>query len=102
MDRRHGESAGNVPRDIAHASAGAVIDIDTRDVDVPLSRFGERQADALGRWFGSMPTEERPNVVLSSPYLRARRTAMVVRANGGLAPDASDLIVDERLRFSID
>jgi len=95
---RHGESAGNVARDVAHASGEAVIDIDTRDVDVPLSRLGERQAEALGRWFASMPTEGRPNVVLSSPYLRAQRTAMTVRANGGLAPDASDLIVDERLR----
>lgn len=46
---RHGESAGNVARDVAHASGEAVIDIDTRDVDVPLSRLGKRQAEALAR-----------------------------------------------------
>jgi hypothetical protein len=45
---RHGESAGNVARDAAHAAGVAVIDIETRDVDVPLSQLGERQAAALG------------------------------------------------------
>jgi probable phosphoglycerate mutase len=95
---RHGESAGNVARDAAHAAGGAVIDIEARDVDVPLSRLGERQADALGRWFASLPTDERPNVVLSSPYLRAQSTANAVHANGGLAPNVSELIIDERLR----
>src|SRR6202035_2300446 len=67
---RHGESAGNVARDAANAAGLADIAIDARDVDVPLSPLGEQQSRALGRWFASMSPEERPDVVLSSPYLR--------------------------------
>ena len=76
---RHGESAGNVARDVAHARGAALIDVLARDVDVPLSQLGEQQAAALGRWFASLPPEERPDVVLTSPYLRARDTADAVR-----------------------
>jgi hypothetical protein len=36
---RHGESAGNVARDAAHARGAPLIDIQARDVDVPLSRL---------------------------------------------------------------
>ena len=95
---RHGESAGNLARDAAHAAGGALIDIEARDVDVPLSQLGERQANALGRWFGSLPNGERPNVVLSSPYLRAQSTAEAIHAIGGLATDFGDAVIDERLR----
>ena len=95
---RHGESAGNVARDAAHAQGAALIDIQARDVDVPLSRLGEKQAAALGWWFASLRPEERPNVVLTSPYLRARVTADAVRDAGGLAPEALGSVVDERLR----
>lgn len=95
---RHGESAGNVARDAAHAAAGAVIDIEARDVDVPLSKLGERQARALGRWFASMTPNEKPNVVLSSPYLRAQRTASAVRAASGFESEFTELVIDERLR----
>jgi probable phosphoglycerate mutase len=91
---RHGESAGNVARDAAHARGAALIDVMARDVDVPLSPLGEQQAAALGRWFASLPAEERPHVVLTSPYLRARDTANAVRHAGGLTP----AVVDERLR----
>lgn len=59
---RHGESAGNVARDAAHKAGEATIDIDIRDVDIPLSELGQRQAIALGRWFGTVPPEERPTV----------------------------------------
>lgn len=45
---RHGESAGNVARDRAHAMGGEDIAIEARDVDVPLSALGEQQAAALG------------------------------------------------------
>ena len=72
---RHGESAGNVARNAAQAAGLALIDIAERDVDVPLSALGQRQAEALGHWFAAMPDAERPDVVLTSPYLRARRTS---------------------------
>ena len=94
---RHGESAGNVARDAAYASGLHVIDIAHRDVDVPLSALGEQQAHALGAWFAAMPEHERPSVILTSSFLRARETAAIVARAGGIAPDATT-IVDERLR----
>ncbi|MFZ6876563.1 histidine phosphatase family protein, partial [Undibacterium sp. Di27W] len=75
---RHGQSAGNVARDAAEAEERLRIDIATRDVDVPLSELGERQADAMSTWFATLPADERPNVVLYSPYIRARATANCV------------------------
>jgi broad specificity phosphatase PhoE len=75
---RHGQSAGNVARDIAEAAAGHLIDIVERDVDVPLSDLGERQSAALASWFASLPDGNRPNVVLHSPYRRAADTANIV------------------------
>ena len=95
---RHGESAGNVARDAALSAGLAHIDIADRDVDVPLSALGERQADALGRWFAAMPTGERPDIVLTSPYRRAQRTASLIQAAGGLTDDMREFVVDERLR----
>ena len=94
---RHGESAGNVARDAAYASGLAVIDIAERDVDVPLSALGERQARALGEWFAVQPDDEQPTAVLTSPYLRARETATALRDAGGVAHDAPT-VIDERLR----
>jgi broad specificity phosphatase PhoE len=94
---RHGQSAGNVARDAADAAGLHVIDIAERDVDVPLSALGERQSTALGQWFAAMPGDARPNVVLTSTYRRARDTAALVRAAGGIAADAVGRI-DERLR----
>ena len=93
---RHGQSAGNVARDAAESGGHAVIDIADRDVDVPLSPLGERQADALGAWFGERPPGERPTAVFCSPYVRAHQTAMRVSAGFGLAPER--LVRDERLR----
>ena len=95
---RHGESAGNVARDAAQAAKLARIDIDHRDVDVPLSPLGEEQSDSLGRWFQAMPEQTRPDVLLVSPYERARQTADRIRTQGGLAPDAVGPVQDERLR----
>jgi probable phosphoglycerate mutase len=95
---RHGESAGNVARELAHANKAIRIDIGARDVDVPLSARGEDQGSALGNWFAQMPAASRPEIVLASPYRRAVGTAELVRAAGGLRPDALPLIADERLR----
>jgi len=95
---RHGQSAGNVARDAAHEAGLSVIDIAMRDVDVPLSDLGHRQAGALGRWFAALPEGGKPEVVLSSPYVRARQTATEVCAAGGVTAGARQPIVDERLR----
>ncbi|HZW75981.1 MAG TPA: phosphoglycerate mutase family protein, partial [Caldimonas sp.] len=85
---RHGQSAGNVARDAAEAGGSHMVDIADRDIDVPLSALGERQADALGRWFADLADGERPEIVLSSPYVRARQTGNRVLA--ALRGEASD------------
>lgn len=95
---RHGESAGNVARVAALAAGAPIIDIALRDVDVPLSALGERQAIALGEWLGARPPWDRPTIVLASPYLRARRTADLAMQAAGLDARRVPLIVDERLR----
>jgi len=95
---RHGESAGNVARDAAVEAGEAMIDIDARDVDVPLSELGKNQSSALGRWFGALPASQRPNIVLTSPYLRARHTAGLIVKTAGMREDTYSLVVDERLR----
>jgi broad specificity phosphatase PhoE len=97
---RHGESAGNLARDAANAARDLVIQSTTRDVDVPLSPLGVRQSSALGDWFGALPLEQRPTVVISSPYLRARQTAEIINSLGRFpyASDSTRLIQDERFR----
>ena len=94
---RHGESAGNVARDAAHASGADRIKLDLRDVDIPLSPLGQNQATALGRWFARGEADGRPDVLLSSPYVRARQTAELFRDAGGALPD-EPICIDERLR----
>lgn len=95
---RHGQSAGNVAHDFAHAQGLPTVDIAIRDVDVPLSDLGHRQAKALGRWFAALPEDKRPEVVLASPYARVRQTAKAICEAGGVGADARQPIVDERLR----
>ncbi|HEY3744948.1 MAG TPA: histidine phosphatase family protein [Gemmatimonadaceae bacterium] len=95
---RHGESAGNVARDAALKAGEPVIDLEFRDVDVPLSDLGKRQSIALGRWLGALPAEQRPNIVLTSPYLRARHSAGLIVKTAEMAADSYSLIVDERFR----
>jgi len=95
---RHGQSAGNVARDAARDAGRGRIDLDMRDADVPLSDLGREQAEALGAWFAQMRADERPEVVLTSPYVRARQTAEAVRQAGGLARADVAFCADERLR----
>jgi broad specificity phosphatase PhoE len=60
---------------------------------VDLSDNGRHQADALGEWFGSLTSDERPTLVLSSPYRRALHTARRTIGDTGIG-----IVVDERLR----
>ena len=96
---RHGESAGNVARDAAEAEGLERLDLSHRDVDVPLSDLGRRQAAALGRWTAQQPADERPTVVWSSPYVRARQSAEIALETAGLdlpvvVPAAGEHLVD--------
>jgi 2,3-bisphosphoglycerate-dependent phosphoglycerate mutase len=95
---RHGQSQGNVARDAADQAGLHEIGIEVRDVDVPLSELGAKQAEAAGRWFAALPRDERPEVMLSSPYVRARQTAEIICREDALAAGPARTIVDERLR----
>ena len=95
---RHGESAGNVARDTAERLGRATIELTGRDVDVPLSPLGERQSRALGRWLGQLPPGQRPSVLLTSPYRRARQTADLLVQCANLHAADFAFVVDERLR----
>ncbi|MEO5738526.1 MAG: phosphoglycerate mutase family protein, partial [Variovorax sp.] len=75
---RHGQSAGNIARDAAESGGLAVIDLAWRDIDVPLSPLGVQQSKALAEWFDKLPPDQQPEVVLCSPYLRAKETARLV------------------------
>ena len=92
---RHGQSAGNVAADAAEAAGLARINLDMRDVDVPLSDLGHRQAHALGDWFSALSEAERPHVILNSPFLRARQTADAVATRTAACEIRA---ADERLR----
>ena len=94
---RHGQSAGNVARDAAEADGLHVIDIAERDMDVQLSALGREQSQSLGRWFAVLPADEQPDIILCSPYLRARETAQLVLQHAGFPKD-SRVRMDERLR----
>ena len=95
---RHGQSQGNVARDAADEAGAHEIGIDIRDVDVPLSELGRRQAEAAGRWFAALPRDERPEIVMASPYVRARETAEIICRQGALAGGPARATLDERLR----
>jgi broad specificity phosphatase PhoE len=87
-----------VARELANASGLGRIDIAERDVDVPLSPRGEDQACALGHWFAAKPASERPEVVLTSPYVRAVKTADIIKGCGGFSAETLTPTPDERLR----
>ncbi len=95
---RHGESAGNVAREEAEANGKHFVDLALREVDVPLSLTGQRQAVALGQWFGNFSQSEKPTVILTSPYKRARDTAKLFVQTAELDPDSISFVIDERLR----
>jgi broad specificity phosphatase PhoE len=65
-----------------------------RDADVPLSETGVEQAQALGRWLAADPAR-LPDMVWSSPYLRARQTAQTALAELANPPAIRQ---DERIR----
>jgi broad specificity phosphatase PhoE len=90
---RHGESTANVAAKEAARDGLDLIEIAQREADVPLSELGRRQAESLGRYMSELAVGRRPDLVLVSPFLRARETAEL--AVGGLDIRTR---VDERLR----
>ncbi|QBX55576.1 histidine phosphatase family protein [Nocardioides seonyuensis] len=92
---RHGQSVGNVAAEAAMRDKLEQIDVPARDPDVTLSDLGREQAEAVGRWLADLPEDERPEVLWTSPYRRARETAEVALGVAGLEIGRR---VDERLR----
>ena len=90
---RHGESLGNVADREAIAAKAHRLGLSESDERIDLSPEGQKQADALGRHLAEMPEGERPTVVVSSPYRRARATA-----ERALAHLDVEVLLDERLR----
>jgi broad specificity phosphatase PhoE len=90
---RHGQSLGNVARDAAAGQQIETLDIADRDMDVPLSDLGRQQAIAFGKWLAQQ--QDRPDVILSSPYVRAVETADLLLDAAGLELSVH---LDERLR----
>ena len=73
---RHGESLGNVAARRARAAGDARLDLDVRDADT--AAVPHRRASRPPPWGAggaTLPADERPTVVLSSPYERAAATA---------------------------
>ena len=92
---RHGQSEGNVAAEAAQRDDLEHIDVPARDADVSLSATGREQAAAVGRWLAGLDEDERPEVVWTSPYRRARETAEIALEVAGIEIDQR---VDERLR----
>jgi probable phosphoglycerate mutase len=69
--------------------------VPARDADVELSATGADQAVALGRRLGGLATDEAPEALWVSPYVRARQTASIALGEAALQLPTT---VDERLR----
>jgi ribonuclease H / adenosylcobalamin/alpha-ribazole phosphatase len=95
---RHGQSTGNVAHAAAAAARSELLELETRDMDVPLSDLGREQAAALGGWLSTRPADELPTVALASPYVRALQTARITLDACGGAAAALPVGPDERLR----
>ena len=92
---RHGQSLANVAFPAADADDLLEAEISGRDAEVPLTEAGEEQAAAVGRWLATLPAGRRPDVVITSPYLRARETWRLAAEASGL--DFPEPVTDDRL-----
>jgi len=88
---RHAESERNIWKEIATAKGELVYGGTVRDMDVPLTPEGERQAVATGE---GLVVEHKFDRVFVSPFKRTIETARLMIEQ---FPDA-EVIEDERLR----
>lgn len=75
---------------LRHAHAGDPERWEGPDAERPLSNRGRRQAARLGRLLAA--ADERPDLYITSPKVRARETADIVASASG-----SLVVVDDRL-----
>ncbi|WP_424537052.1 histidine phosphatase family protein [Sphaerisporangium viridialbum] len=95
---RHGQSTANAAFAAAEARGALDTGLTMRDAEVPLSPLGHRQAARLGAYLKDLPANQRPQVVVCSPYLRARQTLQVALAAAGDAVSLPSPHFDDRLR----
>ncbi|PIM66757.1 histidine phosphatase family protein [Streptomyces sp. JV178] len=93
---RHGQSTANVAFAEAERTGSTEPPVSGRDTDVPLSPLGREQAGSLGDWLAGLDEGTGPDLVVCSPYARARETWQVMAAHPRVTP--SEPLVDERLR----
>jgi len=72
---RHAESERNIWKEIATAKGELVYGGQVRDMDVPLTPYGERQAVATGE---SLAVEHKFDRVFVSPFKRTIETARLM------------------------
>jgi 2,3-bisphosphoglycerate-dependent phosphoglycerate mutase len=89
---RHGESERNVRRAAAHKTGKLEYGTDLRDMDVPLTPRGEKQAEATGQYLAKKFNFDR---VFLSPYLRAVQTTDLFFKHFAQPPRPT---VEERIR----
>jgi probable phosphoglycerate mutase len=92
---RHGQSLANVAFPAADERGLLEAEVSGRDAEVPLTEVGEAQAAAVGAWLATLPAEQIPQVVITSPYLRARETWRIAADSSGL--DLPEPVTDDRL-----
>lgn len=80
---------------LRHAHAGDPLTWKGRDEDRPLSDKGERQAERLGVFLAGVKFS--PDVFITSPKVRAARTAEIVAGHLG-----TTVTVDDRLARELD
>ncbi|UUU33302.1 histidine phosphatase family protein [Streptomyces sp. CA-210063] len=94
---RHGQSIANVAYAEAEGTGSTGLPLAGRDADVPLSELGRAQAGVLGGWLAGVAREGGgPDLVVCSPYARARETWEVMTARPRVP--SPPLLIDERLR----
>src|SRR4051812_214012 len=94
---RHGQSWANVLFPAADAAGALDSGLTGRDADVELTGLGRRQAAALGRYLAGLPADRRPDVVITSPFRRARDTWAIAAQASGMrwpAPTTDERLVD--------
>lgn len=80
---------------LRHAHAGDPLAWQGRDADRPLSDKGERQAERLGTFLAGV--RYSPDVFITSPKVRAARTAELVAGHLG-----TRIVIDDRLGEALD
>src|SRR5262249_17829666 len=94
---RHGQSLANVAFPAADAAGLLETEVSGQDAAVPLTELGEKQGGAVGPWRAVRAPDDRPEVVITSPYLRARETWRIAASASGLPlalPTTDDRLVD--------